>query len=67
MAGRKLTDDEALARLRRASDALGVEDAEGAAAQTALDASRRVLFWMAEGLEGAADEATPTPAPQPEP
>lgn len=59
---RPLTDEEALARMVRASDALGVEPCESVAAQTAMTVARGVLVLMLTGLEEAED---PISLPEP--
>ena len=74
MAGRKLTDEEALRRLERAARELGDEPAETVRAQTALTTARVAVSMLMLGLEQAAEEKSDTvpgvltsPAPQPEP
>lgn len=56
MAGRKLTDEEALVRLERASAALGDEPAETVRAQTALTTARAAVSILMLGLEAAAED-----------
>lgn len=56
MAGRKLSDDEALRRLERASSALGDEPGETVRANTALEAARRAVSILIIGLELAAED-----------
>lgn len=58
--GRKLSDQEALDRLARASDALGVEPGETVAADTALETARTAMTMLILSLEGAGeDEVSP--------
>jgi hypothetical protein len=53
--GRTLTDQEALDRLTRASDALGTEPADSVAAATALAVARGAMTTLILGLEGAVE------------
>jgi len=62
--GRKLSDQEALDRLAKASDVLGVEPGETVAADTALTTARRAMLMLMLALEGAADEPSPL-SPEP--
>jgi hypothetical protein len=55
VAGRKLTDQDALDRLERASAVLGDEPAETVQAQTALTVARSAMTMLMLGLEGAVD------------
>ncbi len=56
MADRKLSDEEAMNRLGRASDALGVEPGASVRAATALTAARAALVMLMVSLEIATDE-----------
>jgi hypothetical protein len=47
----EITDDEALRRLRAASDALGADKAQTLAANTALEFARFVLVTSMEAIE----------------
>ncbi len=65
MAARKLSDQEALDRLARASDALGVEEGATVPGNTALEAARRAVTMLLLGLEGAGEPPTRSPEPEP--
>lgn len=56
MAGRKLTDEEALQRLEQASAVLGDEPCETVRANTALTTARMAVSMLMLGLEQAAEE-----------
>lgn len=60
MAGRKLTDQEALDRLARASLVLGDEPGQTVRANTALEAARQAVSILIIGLEIAGEEETDT-------
>lgn len=51
MAGREITDEEALRRLRAASDVLGSEDVETVAGQSAMHFARLMLVASMEAIE----------------
>jgi DNA polymerase III epsilon subunit-like protein len=53
---RKLSDQEALDRLARASDALGVDPGETVRAHTALTTARAAVSLLMLGLEKAAED-----------
>lgn len=63
--GRKITDQEALDRLAKASDVLGVEPCETVAADTAMTVARNALTVLMLGLEGAADDPPIPQSPEP--
>jgi uncharacterized protein YbjQ (UPF0145 family) len=56
VAGRKLTDDEALRRLEQASRILGDEACVTVRAQTALTTARAAVSILMLGLEAAAED-----------